>query len=86
MPKRMELPYLDELLNLFEVAKENGYDKDLDNFKYDLMNRPQVIPFPDKAGSDFATGGLVGPLTQSQIVNLLNAGIGQFFKQRQALS
>ena len=86
MPKRMELPYLDELLNLIEVAKENGYDKDLDNFKYDLMNRPQVIPFPDKAGSDFATGGLVGPLTQSQIVNLLNAGIGQFFKQRQALS
>ena len=86
MQKRMELPYLDELLNLYDLAKENGYDKDLDNFKYDLMNRPQVIPFPDKAGPDFAAGGLVGPLTQSQIVNHLNAGIGKFFKQRPRLT
>ena len=86
MPKRIELPYLDELLNLYDLARENGYDKDLDNFKYDLMNRPQVIPFPDKAGSDFATGGLVSPLTQSQIVNLLNSGIGKFFKQRPSIT
>ena len=86
MPKRTELPYLDELFDLLDLARAGGYEGTLDEFKYDLLNRPEVIPFPDKAGPDFAAGGLVGPLTQSQIVNLLNAGIGQFFKQRQALS
>ena len=59
MPKIIELPYLDELLNLYDLAKENGYDKDLDNFKYDLLNRPQVIPFPQSSGPDFRSGGLV---------------------------
>ena len=58
MPRRLELPYLDELLNLYDLAKEGGYNKDLDNFKYDLLNRPQEIPFPRSAGPDFSRGGL----------------------------
>ena len=54
-----ELPYLDELLDLLDIARANGYDKSLDEFKYDLLNRPEVIPFPPSAGPDFAGGGLV---------------------------
>ena len=54
-----ELPYLDELLDLLDIARANGYDKSLDEFKYDLLNRPEVIPFPQSAGPDFREGGLV---------------------------
>ena len=54
-----ELPYLDELLDLLDIARANGYDKSLDEFKYDLLNRPEVIPFPPSAGPDFREGGLV---------------------------
>ena len=58
MPKRTELPYLDELFDLLEVARAGGYEGTLEEFKYDLMNRPEVIPFPSSMGSDFAEGGL----------------------------
>ena len=46
MPRRIDLPYLDELLDLFDLAREGGYSADLDQFKYDLLNQPEVIPFP----------------------------------------
>ena len=58
MPKRTELPYLDELFDLLEVARAEGYEGTLEEFKYDLMNRPEVIPFPRSAGPDFSEGGL----------------------------
>ena len=54
-----ELPYLDELLDLLDIARANGYDKSLDEFKYDLLNRPEVIPFPPSPGPDVREGGLV---------------------------
>ena len=59
MPRRIDLPYLDELLDLFDLAREGGYSADLDQFKYDLLNQPEVIPFPPSAGPDFREGGLV---------------------------
>tara|TARA_R100000654_G_scaffold25903_3_gene49449 strand:- start:155 stop:400 length:246 start_codon:yes stop_codon:yes gene_type:complete len=79
MPKRTELPYLDELLDLFEIAKANGYEPGLDQFKYDLLNQPAVIPFPDSAGPDFAKGGLVRHIKLSP--QLLNTGLGLLFKE-----
>ena len=71
MPRRTELPYLPELLDLLDLARVGGYDGSLDDFKHDLMNRPEVIPFPPSQGSDFNQGGLVG---------LMNSGIGRLFR------
>ena len=51
MPKRTELPYLDELFDLLDIARAGGYEGTLEEFKYDLMNRPEVIPFPSSLGS-----------------------------------
>ena len=59
MPKRTELPYLDELFNLLDLARAGGYEGTLDEFKYDLLNRPEAIPFPNSMGPDFSSGGLV---------------------------
>ena len=53
----MQLPELSELLNLLDLAREGGYEGDLDTFKYLLLNDPARIPFPDK--KVFANGGLV---------------------------
>jgi hypothetical protein len=58
MPLRTELPLLDELFDLYDLARQGGYQKNLDEFKFDLMNRPEVIPFPRSAGPDFSEGGL----------------------------
>ena len=58
MPKRTELPYLDELFDLLDIARAGGYEGTLEEFKYDLLNRPEVITFPSSMGSDFAEGGL----------------------------
>ncbi len=58
MPKRTELPFLDELFDLLDVARAGGYEGTLEEFKYDLLNRPEVIPFPKSMGPDFADGGL----------------------------
>jgi len=51
--------FIDEIAALLDIARENGYEGDYDQFKYDLYNRPEVIPFPPSAGPDFSTGGLV---------------------------
>ena len=51
--------FLDEIIRLHEIARENGYEGDYEKFKYDLYNRPEVIPFPPIAGPDFSQGGLV---------------------------
>ena len=59
MPKRTELPYLDELFDLLDIARAGGYEGTLVEFKYDLLNSPEVIPFPPSKGSDFSNGGLV---------------------------
>ena len=55
----IKLPDLEELIMLLGVAREGGYDGDLETFKYDLINRPEVIPFPKSMGPDFSEGGLV---------------------------
>jgi|TARA_X000001388_G_scaffold6551_1_gene4203 hypothetical protein len=75
MPRRTELPYLPELLDLLDLARVGGYEGSLDQFKDDLMNRPEIIPFPPSAGPDFKLGGLV---------KLLDSGIGRLFKARAA--
>ena len=36
MPKRTELPYLDELFDLLDIARAGGYEGTLEEFKYDL--------------------------------------------------
>ena len=36
MPKITELPYLDELFDLLDVARAGGYEGTLEEFKYDL--------------------------------------------------
>jgi|TARA_E500000318_G_scaffold103265_1_gene108163 hypothetical protein len=70
----IELPPLDELIAMLDVAREGGYDGTLETLKYDLLNRPEVIPFPRSMGPDFSQGGLVN--------KLLMQGIGKFFKQK----
>ena len=55
----IKLPDLEELILLLDAARENGYDGTLETLKYDLLNRPEVIPFPKSMGSDFKDGGLV---------------------------
>ena len=79
MPKRTELPYLDELFDLLDLARSGGYEGTLDEFKYDLLNRPEVIPFPDKAGPDFASGGIVRSIQLTP--ELLRTGLGLLFKE-----
>ena len=54
----IKLPDLEELILLLDAARENGYDGTLETLKYDLLNRPEVIPFPRSAGPDFSQGGL----------------------------
>ena len=67
---------LDELIRLHDIARENGYSGDYIQFNKDLVENPEVIPFPPSAGSDFNQGGLVG---------LLNEGIGRLFRRRMAV-
>ena len=49
------------------------------NFKYDLLNRPEVIPFPQSAGPDFASGGIVRSIQLTP--ELLRTGLGLLFKE-----
>ena len=51
--------FIDEIAALLDIARENGYEGDYEQFKYDLYNRPEVIPFPKSSGPDFKEGGLV---------------------------
>jgi hypothetical protein len=51
-----ELPALSELINLLDLARENGYEGDFETFKLLLMERPELLPLPDKL---FANGGMV---------------------------
>ena len=41
---------LDELIRLHDIARENGYSGDYMQFKKDLVENPEVIPFPPSAG------------------------------------
>ena len=66
MPRRTELPYLDELLDMFDVAREAGYGKDLSYedgltlFKQDLMTDPSKIrQIIFNYQNNFRHGGLV---------------------------
>lgn len=51
-----ELPYLPELLDLLDLARENGFEGDLETFKLLLLERPDLLPFP---GRLYAQGGAV---------------------------
>ena len=55
----ISLPELDEFIRMLDVAREGGYEGNLETLKYDLLNRPEVIPFPQSMGPDFRSGGLV---------------------------
>ena len=64
MPKRTELPYLDELLDMFDEARNRGYASDVDYetglsmFKNDLLTNPSKIReiiFNNTTVSDAAT-------------------------------
>ena len=66
-----ELPSIDELFDLLDVLRENGYEGTYEEMKYKLINDPAALPFPDKLV--FSRGGFVN--------SLLNAGIGKLFKE-----
>ena len=55
----ISLPELDELIRLLDVAREGGYEGNLETLKYYLLNRPEVIPFPQSMVPDIRSGVLV---------------------------
>ena len=56
---RIDNLLIDELIALHEIARENGYAGDYMQFKKELEQNPELIPFPQSMGPDFANGGIV---------------------------
>ena len=57
----MRALYLDEIMALLDIAREQGYGGSYDEFKYILYNDPDTLRriMPEKSmGSDFRDGGL----------------------------
>ena len=85
MPKRTELPYLDELLDMFDEARNGGYASDVDYetglsmFKNDLLTNPSKIREIIFNKENFRKGGAVRHVRLTPA--LLNSGLGLLFKE-----
>jgi hypothetical protein len=53
-----ELPPLDELFDMLDILRENGFEGTYEEMVYKLRHDPASLPFPKSAGPDFAEGGL----------------------------
>ena len=53
-----ELPPLDELFDMLDILRENGFEGTYEEMIYKLRHDQASLPFPKSAGPDFAEGGL----------------------------